>query len=146
MLINIQIKPKKENPEKIIKELNTNSKSNIYDKYFQLESQIRKLEYDNKILLQREFQNKINRDTFEMKLNAYADLEKEYEELKEKLKYEGGKFLENERKDNEIIILRQENSTLKKEIQKYKEYNDLYKLIIKLEQDCNSELKNKSLI
>ena len=53
-----------------------------------------------------------------MKLNAYMCLEEEYEELKEKVKYEGGKFLDNERKDNEIFILRAENSSLKKEIVK----------------------------
>ena len=50
-----------------------------------------------------------------MKLNAYMGLEEEYEELKEKVKYDGGKFLDNERKENEIIILRKENSSLKKE-------------------------------
>ena len=38
-----------------------------------------------------------------MKLNAYMCLEEEYEELKEKLKYEDGKFLDNERKENEYI-------------------------------------------
>ena len=51
-----------------------------------------------------------------MKLNAYLYLEQEYENLKEKVKYEGEKFLDNERKDNEIFILRAENSSLKKEI------------------------------
>ena len=85
----------------------------------QLESQIRKLEYDIKYLLQKEFQNKIKRDALEMKLNSYIEMENEFEELKEKVKYEGGKFLNNERKDNEIIILRQENAILKKEIEKY---------------------------
>ena len=143
MLINIQLKPDKETTKKFIKELNNNSYNNNKEEYYQLESHLRKLESDIKTLLKREFQNKINRDTLEMKLNAYVDLEKEYEELKEKLKYEGGKFLDNERKDNEIIILRQENSALKKEIQKIKEKNDLYKLKIKLEQDCNSELKKQ---
>ena len=85
----------------------------------QLESQIRKLEYDIKYLLQKEFQNKIKRDALEMKLNSYIEMENEFEELKEKVKYEGGKFLNNDRKDNEIIILRQENAILKKEIEKY---------------------------
>ena len=33
--------------------------------------------------------------------------------MKEKLKYEDGKFLNNDRKDNEIIILRKENINLK---------------------------------
>ena len=38
-----------------------------------------------------------------MKINAYILLKEEYEELKEKLKYEDGKFLDNERKENEYI-------------------------------------------
>jgi hypothetical protein len=58
-----------------------------------------------------------------MKLNAYVCLEEEYEELKEKVKYDGNKFLDNERKDNEIFILRAENSSLKKEIVKLENIN-----------------------
>ena len=92
-----------------------------------------------------------------MKLQAYMELEEEYDDLKQKVKYEGGKFLENDRKDNEIIIVRRENSTLKHEIsnlenenkEKSKKYEEkisdlqknienLNKKIFKLE----TELKN----
>ena len=90
----------------------------ILEDYNQLENQIRKLEVDNKYYLKILMQYKIQNNSLEMKLNAYMSLEDEYEELKEKVKYEGGKFLENDRKDNEIIILRNENSNLKKEILK----------------------------
>ena len=137
MIINIKLPPEIEKQE-----INntTNNKSNDLN---QLENHIRKLEYDIRILLQREFQNKIKRDTLEMKLNAYMEMENEFEELKEKVKYEGGKFLNNERKDNEIIILRQENSILKKEIKKYKENNDLYESKIKSEQETITELKKQ---
>ena len=38
-----------------------------------------------------------------------------------KLKYEDGRFLNNDRKDNEIIIIRGENSILKNEINKLEE-------------------------
>ena len=69
----------------------------------QMENQIRKLEYDIKFLLQKEFQNKIKRDTLEMKVNSYMEMENEFEELKEKVKYQGGEFLNNERKDNEKV-------------------------------------------
>ena len=48
----------------------------------QLENQIRKLEYDIKYLLQKEFQNKIKRDALEIKLNSYMEMENEFEELK----------------------------------------------------------------
>ena len=140
MLINIKLPPEKENDE-----LNSsrNKKRNKLNEISQLESHIRKLEYDIRLFLQKEFQNKIKRDTLEMKLNAYMEMETEFEELKEKVKYEGGKFLNNERKDNEIMILRQENSILKKEIQKCKENSDLYESKIKSEQETINELKKQ---
>ena len=137
MIINIKLPPEIEKQEIY------NKTNNISNDLNQLENHIRKLEYDIRILLQREFQNKIKRDTLEMKLNAYMEMENEFEELKEKVKYEGGKFLNNERKDNEIIILRQENSILKKEIKKYKENNDLYESKIKSEQETITELKKQ---
>ena len=104
-------------------ELNNKKQNSIKNEYLQLENQIRKLENDNKYYLKHFFQFKIQNDVLEMKLNAYMSLEDEYEELKEKVKYEGGKFLENDRKDNEIIILRTENSALKKEIIKLENKN-----------------------
>ena len=136
MLINMKLPEKKE-------ENFTNKITNRDDELAQLESQIKKLEFDIKYYLQREFQHKIKRDTLEMKLNAYMEMENEFEELKEKVKYEGGKFLNNDRKDNEIIILRQENSILKKEIEKYKDKNNLYESKLKLEQEAVQELKNQ---
>ena len=109
----------------------------------QLENHIRKLEFDIKNLLQKEFQNKIKRDALEMKLNAYIEMENEFEELKEKVKYEGGKFLNNERKDNEIIILRQENAILKKEIEKHEINNKKYESTIKSEEEIINDLKSQ---
>lgn len=114
------------------------------DKYIQqLESHIKKLEFDLRHYLQREFQNKIQKDALEMKLRAYMEIENDYEELKEKVKYEEGKFLNNERKDNEIIIIRQENSTLKKEISKNEEINKKYIDEIKNNQDMIKNLKQQ---
>ena len=136
MLINMKLPEKKE-------ENFTNKITNRDDELAQLESQIKKLEFDIKYYLQREFQHKIKRDTLEMKLNAYMEMENEFEELKEKVKYEGGKFLNNDRKDNEIIILRQENSILKKEIEKYKDNKILYETKLKLEQESVQDLKNQ---
>ena len=142
MLINIKLPQEEESEELNINE-HSNKKLNKPDDYNQLENHIRKLEYDIRLFLQKEFQNKIKRDTLEMKLNAYMEMENEFEELKEKVKYEGGKFLNNERKDNEIMILRQENSILKKEIKKYKENNDLYESKIKSEEETIVELKKQ---
>ena len=109
----------------------------------QLENQIRKLEYDIKFLIQKEFQNKIKRDTLEMKVNSYIEMENEFEELKEKVRYQGGEFLNNERKDNEIIILRQENGILKKEIEKHEINNKKYESKIKSEQETIQDLTNQ---
>ena len=127
----------------LIEYKNNNSIDNIKinnDFYSQLESYIIKLESDIKYLVKKQYQNKIQKDSLEMKIRAYAQIEEEYEELKAKVKYEDGKFLENDRKDNEIIILRRENSNLKKEIIKLEEeINDLEKIKFK-----NEELEKKN--
>ena len=87
----------------------------------QLENYTKKLESDIKCYIKKVFTYKIQKDSLENKVKAYMEIEEEYEELKEKVKYENGKFLNNDRKDNEIIILRRENSNLKKEINKLEE-------------------------
>ena len=91
--------------------------------YNQLENQLKKLESDNRYYLQLYLKSEIQKKVLDMRLNAYTFLEEEYEELRERVKYDGGKFLENERKDNEIFILRAENSSLKKEIIKLENIN-----------------------
>ena len=118
ILINHKISEAKtqNNNNDISMELEENS--NLRKEYIQLENQLKKLESDNRHYLKIYLKSEIQKKVLDMKLNAYMCLEEEYEELKEKLKYEGGKFLENERKDNEIFILRAENSSLKKEITK----------------------------
>ena len=57
----------------------------------------------------------------ESKIGEYMEMENEFEEMKTKLKYEGGRFLNNDRKDNEIIIIRTENTNLKNIIKKLEE-------------------------
>ena len=113
-------------------ELNTNEK-------LQLENQIKKLEADVRLFLKKEFQNNISKDALEMKINAYMEMEKEYESLKEKVRYDNGKFLTNDRKDNEILILRNENGILKKEIIKKEEIIEKY--IIEI-HNLKTELNN----
>ena len=137
ILINIKIPKKEEN--NLIKRTKEQTQNELY----QMESHIRKLENDIKFLIQKEFQNKIKRDTLEMKVNSYMEMENEFEELKEKVKYQGGEFLNNERKDNEIIILRQENGILKKEIEKHEINNKKYESKIKSEQETIQELTNQ---
>ena len=97
-------KYKKENIKKIV------PKENEINQY---ELILRKYENDNRYLLKQQFQQKLIRESLEYKLEEYMEMEEEFEEMKSKFKYEDGKFLENDRKDNEIIIIRQENSNLK---------------------------------
>ena len=98
---------------------NKNYKENLY----KLENIIRKLEIDIKYYLKNLLHYQIKNNSLEVKIDAFMKIQEDYEELKDKVKYEGGKFLENDRKDNEIIILRRENSALKKEIQKLENKN-----------------------
>ena len=58
------------------------------------------------------------KDSCDSKIRNLMEMEEEYEELKEKVRYDGGKFLNNDRKDNEIKILRKENSNIKKDVKK----------------------------
>ena len=85
----IQIENLKRKDEQIIR--------NLYSKYFNIKMLKEAVEYKNDNLLKKE---------------------KEYEMLKEKTGaiFVNGKIICNERKDNEIIILKTENSLLKKEI------------------------------
>ena len=98
------------------------------------------------------YQNKIYRDSLEIKVRAYMQIEEDYEDLKEKVRYDDGKFLENDRKDNEIIILRRENSNIKKEItkikNKYKNMEQLeekYKELEKIHSNDEENIKNLNL-
>ena len=82
------------------------------------ENTLRKYESDIRYLIQKNYEYKFQMEVVQNSLDEYAKIEEEYEEMKEKFKYEKGKFLQNERKDNEIIILRAENTNLKKIIDK----------------------------
>ena len=88
------------------------------DEKLQYENIIQKLEAKERILTKIKFQNQLQKDAMENKIGDYMEMEEEFEEMKTKLKYEDGRFLNNDRKDNEIIIIRGENSNLKKYIKK----------------------------
>ena len=132
--IQILIKKKTESiPEQKLednKNISSNNNKNI--KYN--ESYIKKLEAKERYLIKLSFQNKLQKDAMENKLNDYMEMEEEFEEMKTKLKYEDGRFLNNDRKDNEVIIIRGENSNLKKTI------NNLEKQI----KDLNKEISDKA--
>lgn len=113
----------------------------------QLENYIKKLENDVRYFIKKLFHYKIKNDSLEIKIKDYIEIEEEYEELKEKVKYEDGKFLDNDRKDNEINILRRENSKIKKEISKLENKNkdlEQYKIKYKEDEEIIRQLKNKN--
>ena len=76
------------------------------------------MENKERKLMKKIFQDRLKIDAMENKISEYIDMEYEFEEMKAKLKYEDGRFLKNDRKDNEIIIIRNENSNLKKIVNK----------------------------
>ena len=85
----------------------------------ELKSSILLLEKNNKYYIQHNFLKQTKIDILENEIDSYMEMEEEFDEMKEKLKYENGKFLHNEKKENEILILRAENSNLKKIVDKY---------------------------
>ena len=109
----------------------------------ELNNEIMKYQADIRNLIQKQFQYKIQKDAMETKINSYREMEKEYNILKEKVKYEEGRFLNNERKDNEILILREENSNLKKEILKNEKNSKNYESLIENEKMRIKELKTQ---
>ena len=95
----------------------------IIENYSQLENSKRKDEQKIRNLYTKYFDMKFQNDTLEYKNKKLIKKEEEFELLKEKTGaiYSNGKIICNERKDNEIIILRTENSLLKNEIKKYED-------------------------
>ena len=109
---------------------------NLEDKNFlEYESVIKNLESKQRILTKNIFQQKLQIDAMENKIEEYMEMEDEFEEMKTKLKYEDGRFLNNDRKDNEILIIRGENSILKNEI------NKLEEKVKALEEEANNKEK-----
>ena len=116
---------------------------NDNNNYYQLENYTKKLEFNIKTFYHQLFEYKIQNNVLEDKIKMYKIIYEEYEELKEKVKYVGGKFLDNEKKDNEILILRQENNILKKEIDKLDKINKLNETLKKEYLNKINDLQNE---
>ena len=155
ILIKKKIEDTKENQKELDKKfyLDSNFISDIKvndDIISQYENIIKLLESKQRFLTKINFQQKLQIDAMENKIEEFMEMEDEFEEMKAKLKYEDGRFLNNDRKDNEIIILRGENSILKNEINKLEENikkfeeekNEKEKKINELNKQIE-ELKNK---
>ena len=103
------------------------------------ENIIKNLEEKERFLTKIRLQDKLQKEAMENKINEYMDMEDEFEEMKTKLKYEDGRFLNNDRKDHEIIIIRNENSKLKNTVDELeKENNKLKNQISEQNQKINS--------
>ena len=129
------------NIKKSIMEIISNNQK-YKDNLIQLENIIKKLEIDIKYYLKNLLHYKIQNNSLELRVYSFLSMEEEYEQLKEKMKYEGGKFLENDRKDNEIMILRKENSKIKKEIIKLESRKKKLESEIMELKNIINELKN----
>ena len=110
------------------------------------ENILKKMENKERYLTKLIFQNKLQKDAMENKISDYMEMEEEFEEMKAKLKYEDGRFLNNDRKDNEIIIIRGENTNLKKTINNLeKQFAEIKKQISEKEKiisELETEKKN----
>ena len=157
ILLKKKIEDTKEEQKEIDKKYYLSSNSNLVNKdekkemnFAEYESIIRNLESKQRILTKNYFQQKLQIDAMENKIEEYMEMEDEFEEMKTKLKYEDGRFLNNDRKDNEILIIRGENSILKTEInkleEKVKSLDELINAKEKKIQELNNEIekmKNK---
>ena len=128
--------------------------------FHQLENHILKLENDTRVYLKKIFSQKIQKEILQSKIQNSLKTEQEFESLKEKVKYQNGKFLDNDRMEHEILILRQENSNLKNEItilegkieknndniQTIKTLREKIKMLLRITkyQDNNNNLMNSS--
>jgi hypothetical protein len=134
---------------KKIEESKTNKKKQNYkssDKiiYNQLnENQLIKYENQIRFYLKKIFQLKLEKESLGNKIQHLLKIENEFREMKEKLKYKEGFFLDNDRKENEIEILRRENSNIKKAITKIEEENKNLKLELLNDQTVIKEQKEK---
>ena len=108
----------------------------------QYKSKLLFIEQSNRYLVKQNFLKQTKIDILENEIDSYMEMEEEFDEMKEKLKYENGKFLHNEKKENEILILRAENSNLKKIIDKNERTIEEKELIIESIKKKSSSMLN----
>lgn len=77
------------------------------------ESLLRQYEYELRKHYKKEVISRITIEDLDTQIENFERIAKDFDDMKEKLKYEDGQFLNNDRKDNEILILRAENNNLK---------------------------------
>ena len=106
--------------ESIIKKIKKLFK--IYDSHFinEYEPQLKKMEEKERNFIKKINTLNLQKESLEMKIKHLTNKENEYEKLKKKMNIitENGEIIMSDRKENEIIILRAENSNLKKLLEK----------------------------
>ena len=86
-----------------IKIINLKTKE-LKENISQYKSYILLLEQNNRYHIKENFLKQTKIDILENEIDLYMEVEEEFNEMKEKFKYENGKFLHNEKKENEILI------------------------------------------
>ena len=122
------------------KKLNENEFEILREKY---ENQLRYLENQLRFYMKKLLYYNIEKDAYEAKIKAYMEIKDEYDEMREKFRYEKGKFMDNEKKENEIEILRKENCNLKNYITKLEKENKTLESKKKTDEQTISDLKNQ---
>lgn len=74
---------------------------------------LKQYEYELRKHYKKEVIARIGIEDLESQIETYERIAKDFDDMKEKLKYEDGQFLNNDRKDHEILILRAEHNNLK---------------------------------
>ena len=121
----------------------SNKDNNLKNQMLLYENQLRNLESQLRYYICKQLQYKIQKESYESKIRNYLQIENEYEILKQKVKYDGKNFLNNDRKENEIEILRRENSNLKKAISKFEEEKKITDSKREISQKTILSLKNQ---
>ena len=108
--------------------------SNLYEQLLQ------KTEMQLRFHIKNEYMLKLQKDALENKIKSLLIRDEEYEKLKQltNVIVENGHFILNDRKENEIIILKAENSNLKKAINNYEK---IIKKKNRREKDLTNEIK-----
>ena len=133
----IMILIQKYNPKKLEKITPSNVDISQYELF------LRQKEAKERNYIKIHFMHRLQREALENKIEEYMEMEDEFEEMKTKLKYEDGKFLENDRKDNEILIIRAENTKLKQIIQDNEVANKKQNEIILQKETLINDLNTK---
>ena len=122
---------------------------NLYESLIQRDEQTIRILYKN-LLTQ-----KLMKESLDNKIRLLLTKEREYEIVKEKTGayFKDGQLIYNKQKDNEIIILRQENSNLKNIVEYYEKlikekdskYENLYKKYNNIRKNLSSMKKTKKI-